>query len=287
MLNFYKIVKENLSFNRFEYEDTVCLEYTCPIDAEEIGIFSKNDYLVHVLSGKKTYKTFKGEWTLTPGQTLYIKKGAEVIHQFFDDEYCMLGFFLTDDLISETYNEIKSKVVLKSNKESVEQTALEVKSSEYLEGYFHSMLSYFRGENRPPDHIMVLKLKELLVNLMNCDPVLTAYFCSLTETDRPSISQIMEKNFCYNLKLEDYAELTHRSLSSFKRDFREHYKESPGKWLLNRKVQFASGMIANSNLSISQVAFDSGFEDLSHFSRVFKQTTGISPREYKKSLQSA
>jgi AraC-like DNA-binding protein len=51
MLNFYKIVKENLRFNRFEWKETVCLEYTCPIDAEQIGIFSRNDYLVYVLSG--------------------------------------------------------------------------------------------------------------------------------------------------------------------------------------------------------------------------------------------
>ena len=80
MLNFYKIVKENLSFNRFEFRETVCLEYTCPIDAEQIGIFSRNDYLVYVLSGKKTYKTINGEWTLGPGESLYLKKGAEVIH---------------------------------------------------------------------------------------------------------------------------------------------------------------------------------------------------------------
>lgn len=78
MLNFYKIVKENLSFNRFEFKETVCLEYTCPLEAEQIGIFSKNDYLVHVLSGKKTYKTVHGEWTLLPGQSLYLKKGVRL-----------------------------------------------------------------------------------------------------------------------------------------------------------------------------------------------------------------
>jgi hypothetical protein len=162
MLNFYKIVKENLSFNRFEFKETVCLEYTCPIDAEQIGIYSKNDYLVHVLSGKKTYKTVNGEWTLAAGQTLYLKKGAEVIHQYFDDEYCMLGFFISDDLIRETYEEVRGKTNLNYRKDPLEFTATEVQSSSYLEGYFHSMLTYFRGENCPPDHILVLKLKELL-----------------------------------------------------------------------------------------------------------------------------
>lgn len=287
MLDFYKIVKENLSFNRFEFKETVCLEYTCPIDAESIGIFSKNDYLVHVLSGKKTYKTIQSEWTVEPGQTLYLKKGAEVIHQYFDDEYCMLGFFLSDELIRETYDELKGKTALNYSEEAIDFTATEVQSSPYLEGYFQSMLSYFRGENRPPDHILALKLKELLINLMNADPVLTAYFKRLNQTDKPLLDQIMEKNFCYNLKLEDYAELSHRSLSVFKREFQQLFKQSPGKWLSQRRIHHAANLLVNSAISVSQVAFESGFEDLSHFSRVFKKLMEISPTEYKKSLAKA
>jgi AraC-like DNA-binding protein len=282
MLDFYKIVKENLSFNRFQYEDTVCLEYSCPIEAETVGIFSRNDYVVHVLSGKKTYKTVNGEWTLSKGQTLYLKKGAEIIHQYFDDEYCMLGFFLSDDLIKETYNEIKSSIPLDRSIDPIEPTAFEVNSTSFLEGYFHSMLTYFRGENRPPDHIMVLKLKELLITLMNSDPSLTSYFSSLTENDGPSLSQIMEKNFCFNMKLEEFADLTHRSLSSFKRDFQQAFNESPGKWLLKRRVQHAANLLSNTDMSVTQVAFESGFEDLSHFSRAFKNTLGISPTDHKK-----
>lgn len=284
MLNFYKIVKENLNFNRFEFKETVCLEYTCPIDAEEIGIFSKNDYIVYVLSGKKTYKTLHGEWTLEPGQTLYLKKGAEIIHQYFDDQYCMLGFFLSDELIKETIQELQVKQVLKANSLLEDFTARPVQSSEYLEGYFHSMLTYFRGINRPPDSILVLKLKELLINLLNCDKVLTSYFIDLTTTDKPSLKQIMEKNFCFNLKLEDFAELSHRSLSSFKREFQQLFNESPGKWITRRRVEHAANVIANSNQSVTQIAYETGFEDVSHFSRVFKKIIGKNPTEYKKSV---
>ena len=284
MLNFYKIVKENLSFNRFEFKETVCLEYTCPIDAEHVGIFSRSDYIVHVLSGKKTYKTINGEWTLMPGQTLYLKKGAEVIHQFFDDEYCMLGFFLSDELIRETMEEMKGKIMFNASQNPAAFTAKEVPQSDYLEGYFHSMLHYFRGEDRPPDHILILKLKELLIHIINSDQLLTSYFNDLTDSDKPSLLQIMEKNFCFNLKLEDYAELCHRSLSAFKRDFQQQFNDSPGKWLLRRRVYHAANIIANSNQSVSQVAFESGFEDLSHFSRAFKKVMGNNPTDYKKSV---
>lgn len=284
MLNFYKIVKENLSFNRFEFKETVCLEYTCPIDAEQIGIYSKNDFLIHVLSGKKTFKTTSGEWTVAPGQTLYLKKGAEVIHQHFDDEYCMLGFFLSDDLIKETYQEVRSQTNLNHVSDTSDFTATAVQSSNFLDGYFHSMLNYFRGENCPPDHILVLKLKELLITLMNSDPLITAYFNNLSGSDRPSLQQIMEQNYCFNLKLEDYAELSHRSLSTFKRDFKQQFEQSPAKWILNRRIQHAANLVVNSNLSVSQVAFESGFEDLSHFSRVFKKMIGTNPSDYKKSM---
>jgi len=215
---------------------------------------------------------------------LYLKKGAEVIHQHFDDEYCMLGFFLTDELIRETYKEVRGKTNLQLDKDPLTFTATEVKPSKFLDGYFHSMLNYFRGENRPPDHILVLKLKELLITIMNCDPVLTSYFNLLAETDKPSLEQIMEKNFCFNLKLEDYAELSHRSLSTFKREFKQQFNQSPGKWLSQRRVYHAANIIVNTNLSVSQVAFESGFEDLSHFSRVFKEIMGSNPSDYKKSM---
>ena len=287
MLNFYKIVKENLSFNRFEFGETICLEYTCPIDAEQIGIFSRNDYLVYVLSGKKTYKTLRGEWTLVPGQTLYLKKGAEIIHQYFDDEYCMLGFFLSDELIRETMEELKGKMPLSASGTTEEFSATLVQSSEYLEGYFHSMLTYFRGIDRPPDHILVLKLKELLVNLISTDSLLAAYFKSLTQSSKPSLRRIMEDNYCYKLRLEDYAELCHCSLSTFKREFQQVFKETPGKWITGRRVEHAANILVNTDQSVSEVAFESGFEDLSHFSRVFKQVTGKSPSEYKKALNTA
>ena len=223
-----------------------------------------------------------GEWTLTPGQTLYLKKGAEVIHQYFDDEYCMLGFFLSDDLIKETYNEIKGTQVLQSDRNLNDLTAFEVQPSDFLENYFHSMLTYFKGQNRPPDPILILKVKELLLTLMNSDPMIASYFTILSNHDKPSIHQIMENNFCFNLKMEEFAELAHRSLSTFKRDFQAHFKETPGKWLLKRRVHHAAHLIANTKMNMTQVAFESGFEDLSHFSRSFKNIMGVNPTDYKK-----
>jgi AraC-like DNA-binding protein len=52
----------------------------------------------------------------------------------------------------------------------------------------------------------------------------------------PSVVEIMEVNFRFNLSLDEYARLCHRSLSSFKRHFQTAFHETPGKWLLRKII---------------------------------------------------
>ena len=76
-------------------------------------------------------------------------------------------------------------------------------------------------------------------------------------------------------------ELSHRSLSTFKRDFRKYYNQSPGKWLSQKRLDYSAVLLKNPALNVSQVALDCGFEDLSHFSRAFKEKFGTSPAKLR------
>ena len=87
----------------------------------------------------------------------------------------------------------------------------------------------------------------------------------------------MEDNFSYNLKLGEFARLSNRSLSAFKRDFRKEFKVSPGKWLLEKRLHHARHLLSNSGKTVSEAAFESGFENPSHFSRVFHEQFGLAP----------
>src|SRR5258708_25862762 len=91
----------------------------------------------------------------------------------------------------------------------------------------------------------------------------------------------MEDNFCYNLKLEVYAELSNRSLSTFKRDFEKFFHSTPGKWLLEKRLHHALHLMSNQNKTVSEAAFESGFENPSHFSRAFKIRFGKGPAAMK------
>jgi len=284
MMNIYETVRSGLFFNKFEVDDIIFVEYACPIEDESTVIWSQSDYLVHVLSGKKTWRTIEGTWTISAGQTVFIKKGAAIIDQFFDEEFCMLGFFISDDFIEHTIKEYSGKIEDITPKENLHATAIEVNNDEIMYTYYQSLLPYFRGEKKPTNELLILKMKELILNIFaNPENIqLAAYLKSLTGSGKTSIREIMEANFCYNLSLDDYAQMCNRSLSSFKRDFQRHFGISPGKWLRNKRLEYSATLLHHSDLNISQIVFESGFEDLSHFSRVFKEKFGISPFRFRK-----
>jgi AraC-like DNA-binding protein len=235
------------------------------------------------LSGKKTWKTIEGEWDMEAGQTIFVKKGAALLTQYFEDDFCMLGFFLPDDIIRESLEECIHEVKVDSIK-TQQFTATKLLPKDYLQNFIQSMFPYFEDRREPPAPILKLKLKELLINLFyNCEnDLLTSYLKSVTLNSEPSLTHIMETNFTFNLRLEEFAKMCHRSLSKFKRDFFNHYNSTPGKWLVNKRLEFAAGLLLNGNSNVTQVAFESGFEDVSHFSRVFKKKFGVSPRSYSK-----
>jgi AraC family transcriptional regulator, exoenzyme S synthesis regulatory protein ExsA len=286
MQNLYDRIRSDLHFNKFEVGELLFVEYSCPLENKAEGIWTQSDYLVHVLSGKKTWRTPQGRWTVTPGETLYIKKGAAIVEQFFDDEFCMLGFFISDDYIKSILKEISNRIDFDSDGMESHAAVVEVHTDVILSAYFQSMLTYFSGGEKPSDSLLELKLKELIINILTGphNPSLAAYFQSLLGSEKPAIQQIMDANFSHNLSLEEFARLCHRSVSSFKRDFKKHFSVSPGKWLLTRRLEYSTLLLKNSDLNITEIAFECGFEDVSHFSKAFKEKVGLSPINFRKEV---
>ena len=94
--------------------------------------------------------------------------------------------------------------------------------------------------------------------------------------------RVMDDNYCFNLALDAFAKLSNRSLSAFKRDFEKIYGMPPGKWLMGKRLNHALHLLTNMGKTVSEAAFESGFESPAHFSRSFRQRFGASPVDVKK-----
>lgn len=77
------------------------------------------------------------------------------------------------------------------------------------------------------------------------------------------------------------AEIYGCSAEHFRHKFRKEFDISPKKYILTVRLNLAKKLLLNSNLSIADIAQQTGFSDINYFSRYFKRNTGYTPTQYK------
>lgn len=92
----------------------------------------------------------------------------------------------------------------------------------------------------------------------------------------------IDNNINSDLSNSTLAEKARMATNAYTRLFKEELGISPQKYIKNKRIDKACIFLHHSNLSIDEIALNTGFADRYHFSRVFKQITGISPARYKK-----
>ena len=95
----------------------------------------------------------------------------------------------------------------------------------------------------------------------------------------------IHKKFKQEITLQDLADLLEVQKPSVVRIFKEMIGRTPLDYINAYRILIAREMLKNQNVSITQVAVDLGFADLSYFTKVFKRYSGITPREYLKQQQ--
>lgn len=96
-----------------------------------------------------------------------------------------------------------------------------------------------------------------------------------------SISFMLE-NLNKNLKLEEIASAIQLSVSHYSRIFADRTGHSPIDYFIQLKIQKSCRLLDNTNLSIAEIARESGFDDQFYFSRLFRKVMNMSPRDYRK-----
>lgn len=232
--------------------------------------------------GRKIWHTPQGSYDLQPGSCVFVRRGAAIIEQFLETEFCFYLFFVSDAFICEV---LKTKSSALHRSEKKYDPVIPIESSDAVHSFFKSMLPYFNAPEAPDQSLLQLKFRELILTLADnkTNEELLSYFCNLLQAPQNvTLQSVMEANFCFNLKLEDFARLSYRSLSAFKRDFVEVYNISPGKWLIEKRLYHAKHLLTIPGKTVSDAAFESGFESNAHFSRAFSKQFGASPSSIKR-----
>ena len=95
------------------------------------------------------------------------------------------------------------------------------------------------------------------------------------------VKEFVAKHYTEDIKLEDLAALVAMAPSAFGRYFKQHTGRSPLDYIIDVRLGVAARMLVDSSLSVSEICYACGFNNLSNFNRSFKARRGYTPRDFR------
>lgn len=290
MINLYEILKNYPNLSRqLTCRGMLFTNYECPQSERKEQFFIECSHIIYVVSGKRVFHKNQQSWELTEGKCVFVKEGTHIAEKNEGEGWCVMVFFIPNDFLKHLIKENQRSLPVNNLPEAGVEHVLDLEVNELSKSFFFSMLPYFTQTPQPPENLIELKFKELVLSLLanTKNNRFLSYLVNLSNDNNPSMEEVMRSNFAFNLSMADYAKLTHKSVPTFKRDFKKIFNDTPAKWLMKKRLNLATDLLQNTGMSISEITFECGFENQAHFSRVFKEKMGKPPSQFRSSLQSA
>lgn len=134
----------------------------------------------------------------------------------------------------------------------------------------------------------VMRLFNLLYRMSLVEDAHELSSSSFSETEESAederITQVREfiaKNYHRNITSQEMADLACMSPESFSRFFHHRTGKTPNRYIIDYRLGIAARLLLTTQLPISEIGFSCGFNTLSHFNRLFRESKGCTPSEFR------
>ncbi len=247
-------------------------------------VFFEEHALIFVLEGEKKFVTPQQEIHVKKGNIVFIKRGYYLMQETINKQYRSLVFFFNEKLLKEFVGvHLALFEETRLNEPDANTGLLVFGINESLEKFIDSIFPYFHLQTPYLNYFLNLKLQELLLHLLAIDPSgeLKALIYAIYKGEKADLAYLMQSYYLKPLSMEELSRLSGRSLSAFKRDFQKQFQTSPALWLKNKRLEYARLLLANSQMNVSEISMEIGYESVSHFIKAFKEKYGETPSHYR------
>ena len=290
MVNLYEVLKNYPSLSKqLNCKGMLFTNYDCPQTVSKEKFYVECSYIAYVISGRRIFHKNSKSWELKEGSCVFVKKGAHISEKPPTEGWCVMVFFIPDNFLKQLISENKNSLSITNLSVEADDMVLPLDVNELSKSFFVSMLPYFTQTDPPPENLLELKFKELILSLLTNqkNKHFLSYLNHLCNEANPSLTEIMQNNFAFNLTLQEYAKLACKSVPTFKREFKKIFNDSPAKWVLKKRLTLATELLGNTSQTVAEIGYECGFENQTHFSRVFKEKMGASPLQFRTKFQTA
>ncbi len=158
----------------------------------------------------------------------------------------------------------------------------------YIEGILRQLENEYKNKDEYSQSLMEIYMRELFIFLIRYDR-------SMGENDMPILSsgdeiiqsaaRYITENYNKNISLSDVAEFVGMSSTYFSKKFKEVTGFGFKEYILNIRMKRACTLLLETRLSVTDIAYETGFNDSNYFGDVFRRMKGISPLKYRKNRE--
>lgn len=277
-----------LDYKRFDLYDKVIFEKAVMMPPfKPPGNMPNEACFLYVLNGEQQTVSPTNKIKLKSKDAILMKCGMYFTEWLSSDEYeqCeAIAVHLYPEVLKEIYKNEIPDFVTQYKKIENSSSMYKVSGDELIDNYIQSLVFYFKNPALVDDELVKIKLKELILLLIKTEkaPSVMEVICGLFSPKTYGFREIIASNIYSSINIEELAQFTNLSVSSFKREFEKIFNEAPARYIKNKKLEKAIALLENTEQRISEIAYDCGFNDIAHFSKSFQDKYNNSPTNFRK-----
>lgn len=263
------------------------LQYVQTTTQEHFDTFLTTSAIVFILSGMKNIRTNNSEYQIQPGELFMIPRGQYVMSEYVSgaEGFQSLMLFFDDEVTRSILGSLADHIsnLAREHFPPIEGVVRIKPEDPDILGLFHTIHSYCHTQNSYQYKLLTLKFTELIYLLMDgpYKGMVLRFLLDALQGEKPSLEKIMQQNLYTSVTVSELAMMAGRSLTQFKEEFWEQFKQSPHDWIVGKRMARAAFLLTTTDWKTDRISEECGYKDLSNFMRLFKKAYQLTPRAYR------
>ena len=239
---------------------------------------------IYVQKGTIILKTLDDNLKIKSGEGIFINK--YVVHRIIPIELCNYNSFIFPDYFLKFY--------LGSPAETFVNNITDMKNLPTI--HFTNKINWHSDILNSLDRLTIIEksktdtytyevlvvLSTIWLELIKNINVKSIKSENITNIRMQKFLTYINEHYSEEISLEDLAKSANVSKSECLRCFKSCLDTTPYKYIIEFRLSKAANLLKNTNIPVSSIASAVGFNHISHFGKCFKEKTGVTPKEYRR-----
>ncbi len=262
--------------------------------SEKVRLVFDDMVLTTMLRGKKIMHLFGSEqFDYLPGESVIVPDHEEMVIDFPEADQqnptqC-IALAVQADILQDTLNLLNEKYpkVERDDSWKIDLSTFHLQNTLEIKTTIDRLLSISTENNAAKDVLVDFTLKELLIRLMQTQArklILDNYHKNTSTNRFAFVVEYIKSHIHEEITIDKLSNLCYMSKPNFFRCFKREFGISPVDFVIQERIKAAKKLLKDMNVTISQACYSVGINNLSYFFKLFKRIEGVTPNEFRKTL---